>query len=67
MMMHLRKLLKLEMNTVFGPFRVDDGGFQVGHKALMIQWQDGKKAIVSPEELAADKPRFPTPEWSKRP
>ena len=60
-------LLKLEMNTVFGPFRVDAGGFQVGHKALMVQWQDGKKAIVSPEELAADKPRFPTPEWSKRP
>ena len=60
-------LLKLEMNTVFGPFRVDAGGFQVGHKALMIQWQDGKKAIVAPEELAADKPRFPTPEWSKRP
>jgi len=60
-------LLKLEMNTVFGPFRVDDGGFQVGHKALMIQWQDGKKAIVSPEDLAADKPRFPTPEWTKRP
>ncbi len=60
-------LLKLEMNTVFGPFRVDAGGFQVGHKALMIQWQDGKKAIVAPEELAADKPRIPTPEWSKRP
>lgn len=60
-------LLKLEMNTVFGPFRVDAGGFQVGHKALLIQWQDGKKAIVAPEELAADKPRIPTPEWSKRP
>lgn len=60
-------ILKLEMNTVFGPFRVDAGGFQTGHKALTIQWQDGKKAIVAPEELAADKPRIPTPEWSKRP
>ena len=60
-------ILKLEMNTVFGPFRVDDGGFQVGHKALIVQWQDGKKAIVSPEELAADKARVPTPEWRKRP
>ena len=60
-------ILKLEMNTVFGPFRVDAGGFQTGHKALLIQWQDGKKAIVAPEELAADKPRIPTPEWSKRP
>lgn len=60
-------LLKLEMNTVFGPFRVDAGGFQIGHKALMIQWQDGRKVIVAPEELAADRPRIPTPEWSKRP
>ena len=60
-------LVKLEMNTVFGPFRVDAGGFQVGHKSLLVQWQDGKKAIVAPEELAADKPRIPTPEWSKRP
>jgi branched-chain amino acid transport system substrate-binding protein len=61
------EILKLEMNTVFGPFRVDAGGFQVGHKALMIQWQDGRKAIVAPEELAADKPRVPTPPWNKRP
>ena len=60
-------ILKLEMNSVYGPFRVDAGGFQTGHKALLIQWQDGKKAIVAPEELAADKPRIPTPEWSKRP
>jgi branched-chain amino acid transport system substrate-binding protein len=60
-------LLSLEMNTVYGPFRVDAGGFQTGHKALLIQWQDGKKAIVAPEELAADKARVPTPEWGKRP
>jgi branched-chain amino acid transport system substrate-binding protein len=60
-------ILKLDMNSVYGPFRVDAGGFQTGHKALLIQWQDGKKLIVAPEELAADKPRLPTPEWSKRP
>jgi branched-chain amino acid transport system substrate-binding protein len=60
-------ILKNDMNTVFGPFRVDAGGFQVGHKALMIQWQDGKKVIVWPEELAADRARIPTPPWSKRP
>jgi hypothetical protein len=33
---------------------------------VMFQWQDGKKAIVWPEELAADRPRFPTPPWSQR-
>jgi hypothetical protein len=34
---------------------------------LMFQWQDGKKAIVWPEELALDKARFPAPPWSQRP
>ena len=60
-------ILKLDISTVFGPFKIDAGGFQLAHKALMIQWQDGKKVIVWPEELAPDKPRFPTPAWSKRP
>jgi len=40
---------------------------QIGHKMLLIQWQDGKKVIVWPEELAPVKARFPTPPWSQRP
>jgi hypothetical protein len=40
---------------------------QIGHNILLFQWQDGKKAIVWPEELAANTACFPTPEWSKRP
>ncbi|OGK87554.1 MAG: hypothetical protein A2X52_14310 [Candidatus Rokubacteria bacterium GWC2_70_16] len=59
-------ILKLELNTVFGPFRVDQDGVQIAHKVVMFQWQDGKKAIVWPEELAPGKPRFPTPPWSQR-
>jgi hypothetical protein len=34
---------------------------------LLFQWQDGKRAIVSPEELAPNQARFPTPPWSQRP
>jgi branched-chain amino acid transport system substrate-binding protein len=58
---------KMDHNTVFGRFRVDRDGVQIGHQMLLIQWQDGKRAIVWPEELAPDKPRFPTPPWSQRP
>ena len=58
---------KMDHNTVFGRFRVNRDGVQLGHKMLLTQWQDGKKAIVWPEELARDKPRFPTPPWSQRP
>ena len=36
-------------------------------EVLLVQWQDGKKLIVWPEELAPNKPRFPTPPWSQRP
>jgi branched-chain amino acid transport system substrate-binding protein len=59
-------MLKMEHNTVFGGFRVDRDGAQIGHKTVIFQWQDGKKVIVWPEELAPGKPRFPTPPWSQR-
>ena len=57
----------MDHNTVFGRFRVDGDGVQIGHKFVMFQWQDGKKAMVWPEELAPNQPRFPTPPWSQRP
>ena len=58
---------RMDRNTVFGGSRVDRHGVQVAHKRVMLQWQDGKKVIVWPEELAPGKPRFPTPPWSQRP
>ena len=59
-------ILKLDFNTVFGAFKVDPDGFQIAHKMVTFQWQDGKKVIVWPDELAAVKARFPTPPWSQR-
>jgi len=58
---------KMDHNTVFGRFQVDRDGVQIGHKMLLLQWQDGKRAIVWPEELAPGRARFPTPPWSQRP
>jgi branched-chain amino acid transport system substrate-binding protein len=60
-------ILKIDRNTVFGAFRVDRDGAQIAHRLVMFQWQDGKKVIVWPEELAPGQPRFPTPPWSQRP
>ena len=59
-------LLKMDINTSFGAFKVDQTGLQVAHKMVLFQWQDGKKVIVWPEEIAPDRPRFPTPPWSRR-
>jgi len=33
---------------------------------LIFQWQDAKKVIVWPEELAGGTPRVPMPPWSQR-
>jgi branched-chain amino acid transport system substrate-binding protein len=60
------EIAKMDLTTVYGGFKVDEGGFQVSHKMVMFQWQDGKKVIVWPDELAAGKARFPTPQWSQR-
>jgi branched-chain amino acid transport system substrate-binding protein len=59
-------ILKMDLNTVFGAFKVDKDGIQIAHRMVTFQWQDGKKVIVWPDELAPGKPRFPTPPWSQR-
>jgi branched-chain amino acid transport system substrate-binding protein len=59
-------ILRMDLNTVLGRFKVDQDGFQIAHKMLMFQWQNGKKVILWPEELAPGKPRFPTPPWKQR-
>ncbi len=60
------ELLKLKIRTAFGDYAVDHDGFQTAHKMVMIQWQDGKRVVVWPDELASGKLRFPTPPWSQR-
>lgn len=60
-------ILKLDYHNVYGGFKVDADGFQLAHKMVLFQWQDGKKVIVWPDDLAPGRPRFPTPPWSKRP
>ena len=57
----------MDHNTVYGRFRVDRDGVQIGQKMQLVQWQDAKRAIVWPEELASVKARFPTPPWNQRP
>ena len=59
-------LLTLKTKTIVGDFAVDERGFQIAHRAITIQWQDGKQVVVWPEELASGKVRFPTPPWSGR-
>ena len=59
-------LLKIDAKTMFGPYKVDQDGYQVAKGGVLFQWQDGKKVMVFPEDVAAGKPRFPTPPWNQR-
>ena len=59
-------LLAFRTKTVLGDFAIDERGFQIGHKAVAIQWQDGKQVVVWPDEFVSGKARFPTPPWSQR-
>jgi branched-chain amino acid transport system substrate-binding protein len=61
-----QQLLKLETKTVFGEYKVDADGFQLAHKMVTFQWQGEKKVTVWPDDLAKDKPKFPTPPWNAR-
>ncbi|QOC22552.1 amino acid ABC transporter substrate-binding protein [Wenzhouxiangella sp. AB-CW3] len=60
------ELLSLETETVFGPFAVDERGYQTANQGLFVQWQDGEKVVVWPDELATAEPRYPTPSWDER-
>jgi branched-chain amino acid transport system substrate-binding protein len=59
-------IVKLDYHNVYGGFKVDAEGNQLAHKMVLFQWQDGKKAIVWPEEVASKSARLPTPPWNQR-
>ena len=59
-------LFKLQTVTAFGGFDVDERGYQIGHRMVTIQWQDGRQVVVWPDDVASGKIRFPTPPWSQR-
>jgi len=60
------QLLKLKTTTIFGDYAVDERGYQIANKGLFVQWQDGMKVVVWPDQFATAKPRVPTPAWSAR-
>jgi branched-chain amino acid transport system substrate-binding protein len=48
----------LDTVTIFGRFKVDPVGLQIGHNSFMIQWQQGKKEIVWPRKVQTQEVEF---------
>lgn len=59
-------LLTLRTKTLFGDFAVDERGYQTAHKAVTIQWQNGKQVVVWPDDVATARAQIPTPDWNQR-
>ncbi len=47
-------LYDIDIHVAIGRFRVDRFGIPIKHRPLIIQWLDGKKVIVYPEEHRGD-------------
>jgi branched-chain amino acid transport system substrate-binding protein len=61
------EFLKMELPTVLpGMFKVDETGRMIGHIPLTVQWQDGAKALVAPDDLKTGELQLPTPTWDER-
>jgi branched-chain amino acid transport system substrate-binding protein len=56
----------LELDTVYGRFKLDERGVQLGYVSALLQWQRGKQVVVWPETAALGKAMLPTPPWSER-
>jgi branched-chain amino acid transport system substrate-binding protein len=52
----IRALSELETYSIVGRYKVDRTGVQIKHLPLTMQWQNGKKEIVWPEEMQSAKP-----------
>lgn len=51
---------RIDFKTFYGHFKIAPGtGKQIGHSMVTVQWQNGKKLIVYPEELAETQPIYP--------
>ncbi|OGK92152.1 MAG: hypothetical protein A2W08_12740 [Candidatus Rokubacteria bacterium RBG_16_73_20] len=59
-------LVELDIQTVFGRYKVNETGAQVGKTAVIVQWQGGKKEILWPADTATGSARLPAPPWAER-
>jgi branched-chain amino acid transport system substrate-binding protein len=55
----LRKARGAGFKTFYGLFGTDSNGYQTGHEMVVVQWQSGRKVIVSPERYSEARLIYP--------
>jgi branched-chain amino acid transport system substrate-binding protein len=59
-------LSDLDTTTIFGRYKVDATGLQVGKPGYSIQWIGGERHVVLPADVATAKIVYPFKDWSER-
>jgi len=59
-------LQKVEMMTIFGGYKVNEKGAQIGRHAYVFQIQDGKRKVIWPENVKEADLITPMPKWGDR-
>jgi len=57
---------KLKFMSFYGGWDIDDTGLQTGHSMVDVQWQNGKRVIVWPEEAQTGKLSYPMPTFQEK-
>ncbi len=58
----LREQLRtMRFRSLLGHYQVDDTGRQVAKRNYLLQWQDGRRRLVSPDNIAERKLIYPRP------
>ena len=59
-------LTNLDTITIFGRYRVNSTGLQIGKPGYAVQWIKGDRHIVLPAEVATHPPVYPFKPWAER-
>ena len=59
-------LATLDATTIYGQYKVDATGNQVGKPSYLVQWLRGERKVVWPDSLAETAAVVPAPDWSTR-
>jgi branched-chain amino acid transport system substrate-binding protein len=55
------QLRTMYFRSLLGKYNVDETGRQEGKRNVMLQWQDNRRRLVAPANLAERKPIYPLP------
>jgi branched-chain amino acid transport system substrate-binding protein len=63
----VRKALgELTFISFYGGWKIDDTGLQIGHDMVSVQWQNGQRVIVWPEDARTGEFVYPMPTFAEK-